>query len=400
MPGAPSFGTVVRVDATPKWARRDDGWWAGVAALLAIGVGLITAVAIRGNILVSPDTFVEPGPARVEAIGGSVICAGALLARRRWPGLPIAIVAACAFVPAAVLLRWQHIEGTMFLIVIAVSYVAITEPDPRARVAVGSAAVALPAAINLGVAFTWGWPYWTMGNAFAWLSATQTRRFRELVVALDTTRSQLTEQAVFSERRRIASELHDLVGHSLTTVLLFLTGARRRVHEDPAVAEDALREAEDISRRSLAEIRRSVAGLRRDDEPSDLWPAPSVCDIPRLVQQARSAGCDVGLELSGTLDQVDAVTGLAVCRVVQESLANAVKHAPGAAVVVRVGVDDDMVGVDVVDRGGSRSGGGAGGVGLIGMRERVETLGGTLRAGPEPGGWRVRALLPREPPVR
>jgi signal transduction histidine kinase len=402
MPVAPSFGTVAPVDATPSWARRDDGWWAAVAAALAIGVGLITALAIRGNIFVSSDTFTEVGPARVDALGASVICAAALLARRRWPRLPVAVVAVCAFLPAAILMRWQHIEGTMFLIVIGLSYVAITGASGRARVAIGTVAVALPALINFHIGSNWGWPYWTMGIAFAWLSATQTRRFRELVVELEATRNRLAEQAVFTERRRIASELHDVVGHSLTTVLLFLTGARRRVREDPSVAEDALRQSEEISRRSLAEIRRSVVGLRDDHARSVFWPAPGVCDIPRLVEQARSAGSNVGLEVSGHLDQIDAVTGLAVCRVIQESLANAAKHAPGAAVNVRVGVDDSQVGIEVLDRGGTRPAGGAGaaggaGVGLIGMRERVETLGGTLEAGPEPGGWRVRAVLPREP---
>ena len=391
------------MEATPRWARREDGWWAGVGAILALAAGLITAFTVRRSALVDTGgQHVDIALVRFAAIAASALCAGVLLARRRWPRLPTVLVVLVAFVPPAVLLRWRHVEGTLFLVVVAVSYVAITEVDDRTRLTVGVAAVALAPVLAYHSGYTWGWPYWMMGIAFAWLSATQTRRFRELVVALEATRSQLTEQAVFTERRRIASELHDLVGHSLTTVLLFLTGARRRVHEDPAVAEDALREAEDISRRSLAEIRRSVGGLRRDHEPSDLWPAPGVSDIPRLVEQACSAGCEVGLEVNGNLDQVDAVTGLAVCRVVQESLANAVKHAPGAAVVVRVGVDERRIGVDVVDQGGSRSAAAsaAGGVGLIGMRERVETLGGTLQAGPEPGGWRVRAVLPREPPVR
>jgi signal transduction histidine kinase len=233
-----------------------------------------------------------------------------------------------------------------------------------------------------------------MGFAFAWLSGVQTRRFRELVAELETTRERLAEQAVFTERRRIASELHDLVGHSLTVVLLFLTGARRRVHEDPSSAEDALREAEEIGRRSLADIRRSVAALRQEGR-GDLQPAPGVCDLPGLIEQARSAGSDVGLRLGGPVDQVDMVTGLAVYRVIQESLANAAKHAPGAPVQVRVDVDDSAVGVEVVDLGGCRSSAGLGGVGLIGMRERVEALGGRLSAGPDPSGWRVAAVMPR-----
>src|SRR5262249_21441227 len=153
---------------------------------------------------------------------------------------PTAVVAALTLGPPAALMRWQHVEGTMFVLVVAVSYVAITEADGRMRLAVGAVAVLLPAVVAFYLRITWGWPYWTMGIVFAWLSGIQTRRFRLLVAELEVTRDRLAEQAVFTERRRIAAELHDLVGHSLTVVLLFLTGARRRVHDDPSSAEDAL----------------------------------------------------------------------------------------------------------------------------------------------------------------
>jgi signal transduction histidine kinase len=390
------LGTVEAMEATPRWARRDDGWWAGVGAALALATGIITALAVSGHgVELARGQRVDATRVRIEAIAASAVCAAVLLARRRWPGLPTAVLAVFGFAPAALLMHWQHVEGTMFLLVVTVSYVAITETDDRTRLAVGAVAVALPVVINYNIQLTWGWPYWTMGITFAWLSAIQTRRFRQLVVELEATRERLAEQAVFTERRRIAADLHDLVGHSLTVVLLFLTGARRRVHEDPSKAEEALTEAEEIARRSLLDIRRSVAGLRHDAGPADLQPAPGVCDVPRLIEQARSAGSDIGLEVVGPVDQVETVTGLAVYRVVQESLANAAKHAPGAVVHVRVDVDDNAVGVEVVDRGGSRSSGGIGGVGLIGMRERVEALGGRLTAGPGPEGWRVDAILPR-----
>jgi signal transduction histidine kinase len=362
--------------------------------------GLVTALAARGDVL-EIGHRAEATLVRTMVIAVSVLCAGALLARRRWPGLPTVVVAAFAFGPPALLMRWQHVEGTMFLVVVGVSYVAITETDARMRLAVGCVAVALPAVVAYHLRFTWGWPYWTMGIAFGWLSGVQTHRFRLLVLELEATRDRLAEQAVFTERRRIAAELHDLVGHSLTVVLLFLTGARRRVQEDPSNAEEALREAEEIGRRSLAEIRRSVAGLREGGGSAELQPVAGVCDVPVLINQARAAGSDIGLECSGPLDEVEAVTGLAVYRVIQESLANAAKHAPGSAVRVRVYVDETAVGVEVVDRGRSRgSGGGGGGVGLIGMRERVEALGGTLTAGPQVGGWRVQAVLPRGPQSR
>src|SRR5262249_25631955 len=141
-------------------------------------------------------------------------------------------------------------------------------------------------------------------------------RFRLLVSELEAARQQLAEQAVFAERRRIASELHDLVGHSLTVVLLFLTGARHRVQEDPQSAEEALAEAEEIGRRSLAEIRANVAALRSGDDPTMFSPAPTVGDIPALIDQSRSAGTSVDLDLTGPVDELEGVIGAAVYRVV------------------------------------------------------------------------------------
>jgi signal transduction histidine kinase len=384
------------MQATPRWARRDDGWWAGVAASLVVVTGLITALTLPHEVLVSSDDHrVAAAQVRLEVLAVTVLSAGVLLARRRWPRLPTAVVAALTLGPPAALMRWQHVEGTMFVLVVAVSYVAITEADGRMRLAVGGTAVLLPAVIAFHLPITWGWPYWTMGIAFAWLSALQTRRFRLLVAELEATRDRLAEQAVFTERRRIAAELHDLVGHSLTVVLLFLTGARRRVHDDPSSAEDALRQAEEIGRRSLADIRRSVAGLREEGRTADLQPAPGVCDVPALIEQARSAGSDVALQFTGPVDHVEAMIGLAVYRIIQESLANATRHAPGATVQVQVDVGERAVEVEVVDRGGSPTAGGVAGMGLIGMRERVEALGGRLAAGPDVGGWRVEAVLPR-----
>jgi signal transduction histidine kinase len=387
------------MEATPGWARRDDGWWAAVGAVLALVTGIVTAVASRRDVAEN-GTLSQSALVRTLVIVVSVLCAAAMLARRRWPRLPSLVVAVFAFVPPALLVRWQTVEGTMFLVVVGVSYIAITEPDTWTRRAVGAVAVALPAVITYHLPFTWGWPYWTMGIAFSWLFGVQTRRFRLLVLELEATRERLAEQAAFTERRRIAAELHDLVGHSLTVVLLFLTGARRRVHEDPSNAEEALREAEEIGRRSLADIRRSVAGLREGGGSADLQPVAGVCDVPGLIEQARSAGSDVGLQTGGPLEQVEAVTGLAVYRVIQESLANSTRHAPGSAVWVRIDVDETSVGVEVVTRGGSPGPSTVGGVGLIGMRERVEALGGSLTVGPQPEGWRVEAVLPRGSHIR
>ena len=243
----------------------------------------------------------------------------------------------------------------------------------------------------------WGWPYWTGGLLVTWLSAEQLRRYRALVAELESTRERLAVQAVHLERRRIAAELHDLVGHSLGVLLLHITGARRRIEDDPAGSAEALRRAESIGRSGLAEIRRSVAALR-DETGASLAPAMTAADVPALVGATAAAGCAATLEVSGSLAGIEPITGLAVYRVVQESLANATRHAPGAAVRVAIAVGADEVDVTVADGGGvgrARSQGGPGGVGLVGMRERVEALGGTLAAGPAADGWRVHATLPR-----
>jgi signal transduction histidine kinase len=283
----------------------------------------------------------------------------------------------------------------MFLLVIAASFAAMTEPDRRVSLAVGVVGVLTPALIEaFGDYHSFGWPFWMMGIAFGWLSGTQTRRFRRLVDELEATRERLAVQAVHLERRRIAADLHDLVGHSLTVVLLYLTGARRQIQDNAAGAAEALREAEEIGRSSLAEIRRNVAALR-DSGEATMEPTPGAADLVDLVKRLASAGSTVDLEVAGDLTTVEAIVGVVVYRVVQESLNNSSRHAPHAAVRVSVAVGPDAVDVSVVDDGGPAVPGVGGGVGLIGMRERVEAIGGTLHAGPSGDGWAVRARVPR-----
>src|SRR5262249_22516938 len=152
-------------------------------------------------------------------------------------------------------------------------------------------------------------------------------------------------------------------------------------------------------RQSLAEIRRNVALLRGDGEGAGLLPTPAGRDVPALVASAAGAGADVQLDVNGPLGDVEGVVSLALYRVLQECLANAAKHAPRAAVRVRVDVAPEEVSVSVVDHGGEPVAGGPPGVGLIGMRERVESLGGVISAGPVAGGWAVAVRLPRVLPA-
>jgi signal transduction histidine kinase len=364
-------------------ASRTDGWWARVAAVAVVVVGVVSMFALDRHHAV------------VEVAIATAIVASGYLVRARWSTMPAPLLLAWTLGPPLVVNFRGDAEGTMFQIIVAISYATLIQPDRRIRLVYGIVGAALPAFINLFAYDEWGWPYWTLGILFGWLSSGQTRRYRQLVGELEQTRERLAQQAVEAERRRLATEVHDLVGHSLTIVLLFLTGARRRVRVDPAGAEAALVEAEDIGRRCLAEIRHSVASLRADGATPSTMPTPSARDVPALIASAASAGSDVWLEVDGALEDVEPIVGLAVYRVVQESLANAATHAAGAHVAVTVTVAAATVSVDVDDTGGRAQGDGTPGVGLVGMRERVESLGGTLTAGPCGTGWAVHARLPR-----
>jgi signal transduction histidine kinase len=363
----------------PERTARQDAALAAVASALVGGLLVATSAGHRGW---------------VAAVCSAVVAGFLVGLRLRLP--TAALIVWLYGPPVASLLDWLG-EGVVFLVVIALTYLILREDDARLRVAAGALAVAVPGAVQLVVHDDWGWPYWTGGLLVTWASAEQLRRYRALVAELEATRERLAVQAVHLERRRIAAELHDLVGHSLGVLLLHITGARRRIEDDPAGAAEALRRAESIGRSGLAEIRRSVAALR-DETGASLAPAMTATDLPALVGATAAAGCAVTLEVSGSLAGIEAITGLAVYRVVQESLANASRHAPGAPVRVAVAVGADEIDVTVADGGGSgrtRGQGGPGGVGLVGMRERVGALGGTLAAGPTGAGWRVHATLPR-----
>jgi signal transduction histidine kinase len=371
----------------PSWTSRTDEWWARVAAVATVITGSVSMLAPHRE-----HALVE------IAVTTAIVVSGYLL-RARWPTMPTPLLLAWTLVPPVVVNLRGDGEGTMFMIIIGLSYATLIQPDRRVRIGYAVAGTALPAFIGLFAYENWGWPYWTMGILFGCLSSGQTRRYRVLVHELEEAREQLADQAVDAERRRLATEVHDLVGHSLTVVLLYLTGARRRVRADPGRAEQALIEAEEIGRRCLAEIRSSVAVLRGDGPGAGTTPTPTANDVSVLVASAVSAGSDVHLAVDGALDEVEPIIGLAVYRVVQESLANAATHAAGASVTVTVAIAPEVVTVRVYDTGGRATGDGQPGFGLVGMRERVESLGGTFAAGPTGRGWAVRASLPRHEPA-
>lgn len=212
-------------------------------------------------------------------------------------------------------------------------------------------------------------------------------------------RSQEHARATEAERTRIAREIHDLVGHSLSITLLHLTAARRAVAEgdDPAEAVSALTDAETVGRRAMAEIRRTIGGLSASG--AGTAPLPGAPDVIRLVEEGRSAGQSIVFSTTGNLSEVDAGVGLGVYRILQESLANAIRHAPGAPVSVSLAVGEGVRLSVQNPLVGTRRGVGEGS-GLAGMAARAEQLRGRLSAGAEESMWKVDLVIPSHCLVR
>jgi signal transduction histidine kinase len=195
--------------------------------------------------------------------------------------------------------------------------------------------------------------------------------------------------------------VHDLVGHGLAAVMLQITSARHVLRRDPDAAEEALRSAEEVGRRSMRELRRTVALLRSEEDAGVAPPVPSAGEVTALVDEARAAGVAVQLRIRGDLARVPPTLGAAVYRIAQEAIANAARHAPEARTFLAVEFADGRVTlaadtVGPVAPAAPETDPHRPRYGLLGMRERAVSLGGTFSAGPTVDGWSVRCELPVE----
>ena len=211
------------------------------------------------------------------------------------------------------------------------------------------------------------------------------------------------------ERAQIARELHDIVAHSVSVILLQVGAARLRAPGQPNITQP-LQAAEASGRQALAELRR-LLGVLHDSPAEDRdrdhgaakrmpdAPQPSIAALDRLAAAVRAAGLDIDLAIAGEVRPLPPGLELSVYRIVQEALTNVLKHAQASMARVRVDYGPDAVTIDVTDDGTARTASGApAGHGLVGMRQRAQVFGGTTTAGPAPGGgWHVRAELPAEP---
>ncbi|MFF0245186.1 sensor histidine kinase [Streptosporangium sandarakinum] len=207
----------------------------------------------------------------------------------------------------------------------------------------------------------------------------------------------LAAQAVLEERTRIARELHDVVAHHMSVIAIQAEAVPLKAAGDPRVLEEGLAEIRALSLAAMTEMRRVLGVLRDGDERADTAPQPGLGRLEELVATARSAGLTVTLRLGGDLLGLPEAVSLSAYRIVQEALSNAMRHAPGSAVSVRITRSGDELRVHVANGPGvdgrERTPGNAG-HGLLGMRERVSMLGGKLWAGPVGKGFAVTAILP------
>lgn len=329
-----------------------------------------------------------------------------LVWRRRWPRAVFAVVSLAAFaqwlaginisiadtavlvamyaVAAQCVLRWSLAallvaEGGMLL---AVGRLALQESPQEDWKS------AIPIAIVIGA---------------IWLSGlyVNTRRkytlsLEERALRLERERDAQAEVAAAAERARIAREMHDVIAHSISVMVIQADGASYAVDTDTERAKRAMRAIGDTGRQALTEMRRMLGVLREGDAGATLAPQPGVEQLPDLVQQIRTAGLPVGYEVGGEPLPMPAGLELVVYRIVQEALTNVMKHAgPAATAHVALHYGDRAIEVRIRDDGRGATYSDGRGHGLVGMRERAAVYGGEVTAAPAPGGgFEVVARLP------
>jgi signal transduction histidine kinase len=385
----------------PGPARR----WA-VDAAIAVGVTAVAVVATHHAPSWHPDAA-PAGPATYAAL---VVGGLALTARRRYPVSVLAITLASAL--------WAGAGGRASFAWISLIVAFFTAVLARQRAAaVASLVVGYVASV---------WPPWLIGARghvsagsalglaiflLLLLSVAEVIRARsQRRAALEQSQAEELRRRAGEERMRIARDLHDVVAHNISVINVQANTALHLMDRQPERARSALTAINDVSKQALVELR-SVLGVLRDvDETAPRAPSPGLARLPDLVASAQAAGLTVHVEEDvaavGQPAQLPADVDVAAYRIVQEALTNSARHATGAAVTVRVRAAADEVTVEVTDDGAGRPPGrggtpgsraGAAGNGITGMAERAAALGGTLRAGPEPGGgFLVLARLPRQ----
>jgi signal transduction histidine kinase len=366
------------------WLQADD--LRRVLPFFSLAFGLVAAIT-------------QPSSAADIALTFVPVVAWSLWAFTR--SVPLAAVSVAIVVPVVVAQRSGELEPVMFNVSLLAFAAARWSRSLAAAASLGLVAAATPVLVALvqdPMEVATG--IWVVAIAFIWVVGRAFARQERLVIELEETRRQLAQQALLAERRRIARDVHDFVGHGLAAVMLQVTSARHVLRRDADAAEEALRSAEKVGRHSMQELRRTVTLLRSDDEATGVPPVRTASEISALVDEARAGGLAVELRTRGDLARIPPSVGVALYRIAQEALANAARHAPDARTMLglelvngRVKLLAETSGPLVPQSASERK---RPHYGLLGMQERATALGGEFAAGPTGDGWRVRCELPVE----
>jgi signal transduction histidine kinase len=384
-------GAPVRADERRPRGRRSLAFDLALA-LVATGAELAQAIGATGT----------PSGA---AIMIAVVSGGALVLRRR---APLAVLAITLGATVAIVALGDDPSGATVLIALyttaalcalhvslvalaataatAATLSALTVDAPGRQASALSGAI-IAAGLSVGI--------WALG-AYAQTRRRYVRELQERAVAAEREREQLARIAVHEERASIARELHDIVAHSVTVMLVGVRGARDVLRSAPETADETLARVERSGEQSLAELRRILALLREPQQTVESHPQPSLAELNELVASYRGAGLQVRLDVIGEPLPLPGGVELSVYRIVQEALTNTLKHTDPSNVMVTLAFRDDRLELEVVDDGTpTKPGAATSGQGIIGMRERAALLGGWLQTGPrEGGGFGVAAHLP------
>ena len=390
-----------------KTRRRVRMW---ISQLMVLALGSLALV----NIWVAPlpDTDTLPGPRLINTLIFLLICL-TLLWRQR---VPVAVLFAVIFlvVVQAALFHpsFQNPAGQIplvsFLALIWCFYSVGAYSGVRRAVLAGVIAgvVILPAFLltlragvhpeNILPSLLFCASFWFIGRTVHQRQV-QAARLQDLAVQLELEREEKAQSAVAEERTRIAREMHDVVAHSMSVMVVQSQAAQRLLEGEQRAARQALGSIETTGRQALTEMRRLLGTLRRTDAELTLAPQPSLSRLEDLIEQVREAGLPVELRVEGEAASLPPGVDLSAYRIVQEALTNTLKHAKASHAKVVVHYRDDELVLEVTDDGAGNGNGGGSGQGVIGMRERVALYGGILKSGKKAGGgYGVRARLPLE----
>lgn len=357
---------------------------------LVVAVGLTTLMIVQVWLLdISRENT-------IAAVGGTLALLAPLAIRTRVPVTLLLTLLAVGGIGQALPKRVLDVEAFGFITLLVV-YNGAAHTTGRRAWAAGAITATIATAVTVtdpdGVTFG-GAIFFTLLFGAPWLAGYVVQR-RRLGESRMRHERDAAEAAIGEERARIARELHDVVAHAVSVIVLQARGGRRLLDTEPEATRGALDTIEHTGQQALVEMRRLVALLRESDEELALAPQPTLLQLDHLVDQIRAAGLPVEISIEGPAVELPPGVDLSAYRIVQEALTNALKHAGPARARVRLRYATEGLDVDVDDDGAGTGGKGGSGYGLDGIRERVSIYGGDLEAGPRSGGgFSVHARLP------